>query len=118
MRKFIIICFAIAILIGCSQKDTTEKGLAETDQTSPDSLVIELTGENGKSVFDLLLENHQVDYQESPMGIFIKAIDSMANNSQSFWIYSVNDTMANTSSNKYITNDGDLIKWHYRKNSK
>ncbi len=117
MRIFFIICLVVAIVISCSQKEIAQRESSETEQISPDSLVIELTGQNGKSVLDLLIENHYVDYNESSMGVFIKAIDSVANGSQAFWLYSVNDIMAQTSSDKYITNDSDLIKWHYRKSS-
>ncbi|MBU0983463.1 MAG: DUF4430 domain-containing protein, partial [candidate division Zixibacteria bacterium] len=32
-----------------------------------------------------------------------------------FWVYSVNDTMAQTACDKYVTSTGDRIVWHYRK---
>jgi hypothetical protein len=117
MKKLIPIILITAIIIfACSTKDNTSADKKNSDEiTSKDSLTIELTGIDNKTVFDILNENHQIDYQSSSMGVFVKAIDSIYNSSEIFWLFSVNDSMAKTSSDKFMTKNGDIIKWHFRK---
>jgi hypothetical protein len=79
-----------------------------------DSLVIELAGRDSVSVFDLLLADHEVDHYATAMGAFVRAIDSLENSSTACWIYTVNDSMADIASDRYITTDSDSVKWHYR----
>lgn len=117
MKKLIPILLLAALIISAcsSNKDTASDTNNSPENTPIDSLIIELAGVDNKSVFDILNENHQIDYQPSSMGVFVKAIDSVYNSSDVFWLYSVNDSIAKTSSDKYKTKNGDIIKWHYRK---
>jgi hypothetical protein len=75
---------------------------------------IVLRGEDGKTVFELLTENHKVDYMESEMGIFIKSIDGIENKSGHFWMYSINDEPGEIACDKAAVSDGDVIKWEYK----
>ena len=77
--------------------------------------MIELEGVDSLTVFEILRSKHQVDYLTTAAGVFIKAIDSLENTSDFFWIYSVNDTMPQVASDKYHTSDGDSVRWHYRR---
>ncbi len=111
---------AIAIsltLAACASDDR------ETDQTETaalvdscaDSVVIELTGRDSLSVFDLLKAGHDVDYRTTLSGIFVTAIDSVRSSADCFWIYSVNDTAPPVACDRWITVDGDRVKWHFRR---
>ncbi|UCD63901.1 MAG: DUF4430 domain-containing protein [Candidatus Zixiibacteriota bacterium] len=80
-----------------------------------DSLIIEMTGRDSLSVLDILMAEHQVDYFSTAAGVFVTAIDSIGGASRLFWVYSVNDTMAQVASDRYITRSGDRIKWHLRR---
>ena len=81
----------------------------------PDSMVIEIKGETGKSILELTCENYKVDYINSSMGVFVKAIDSTAATGKYAWLCSVNDSFVPVAVDAYITNDTDIIEWHYRK---
>jgi len=81
-------------------------------------MTIELLGADSVSVFDLLVAEHDVDYLSSGTGVFVKAIDSVANNTGYYWLYSVNDSMAQAAADKYLTSDGDRVVWHYRRAGK
>jgi hypothetical protein len=114
----VFLLFAMSIA-SCGQKEESASIKVETD-TIPatggeDSLTIALTGRDSVTVFDLLVESHQVDYAQSSMGVFIKTIDSVTNSSGVFWLYSINDSMASVAADKYITKDNDRVIWHFRK---
>jgi len=121
MLRNLLLCFVIACLIftfgGCSDTDTNSKteSMDKTDSTPVDSLVIVLAGQEGKSVFEITEQEHELDYIPSIAGNFIQAIDSIEISSKYGWLFSVNDSMGGVASDKYITKDGDVIKWHYRK---
>jgi len=74
-----------------------------------------MNGVDGKSVFEITKEQHEVEYIESAVGMFVQAIDSVEIGTDYGWLYSVNDSMGQVASDKYITDDSDIIKWHYRK---
>lgn len=115
--RFLMIACAVLILLGwggCgndNKADSTDK----TNGAPVDSLVIVLQGETGQSVFEITQREHAVDFISSIDGNFVQAIDSIEINSKYGWLYSVNDSMGQVASDKYITNNGDTIKWHYRK---
>ena len=75
---------------------------------------IVLKGEDGKTVFEILTENHEVEYMESDMGIFIKSIDGIENKGGRFWMFSINDEPGQAACNKAQVSDGDIIKWEYK----
>ena len=91
------------------------KDIDTTQQTNRDSLIIELTGVDSMTVFQLLKSTHDVDYQSSAQGIFVQAIDSIPNGERTYWMYSVNDSMGQVACDQYMTRTGDRIRWHYRK---
>ncbi|MCP4684560.1 MAG: DUF4430 domain-containing protein, partial [bacterium] len=83
--------------LACSeQADSTADNKTAVDSAAIaapiDSLVITLVGVDSVSVLNLLQTHHTVDIQESSMGAFVKAIDSVENAGGYFWLYSVNDS--------------------------
>jgi hypothetical protein len=115
-----VIILLVTSLWGCggSEKDVktgSSSGQMLSDARPVDSIILELTGKDGRSVFEITIEKHQLDFIESAVGNFIKSIDSVEINHAYGWMYSVNDTMGTVASDKYITNDSDIVKWHYRK---
>ena len=82
--------------------------------SSKDSLTVELTGVDSTTVFDLLRQHHEVEYRSTVTGTFVTSIDSVAVGDGYFWVYSVNDKMATTACDKYVTSNGDRVRWHYR----
>ena len=115
-NKYLLITSILIGLLALVQCGTKEKGDASDKKPAiVDSLVIELNGVNGKSVFDLVAVNHKVNFIPSEAGNFVTAIDSVESGYHYGWLYSVNDTMGLVASDRYVTKDGDRIKWHYRK---
>ncbi len=117
-RIILIMLIYALVIVGCTaDTDRTAQTKAETAEVSDqphDSLVIELTGVDSMSVLDLLEAGYPIEKVESVAGTFVKAINSVENNSSFFWLYSVNDSMGQVASDKYITHDSDRVKWHYR----
>ena len=106
-----ILILSLLFLYSCGgEKDDSSENIGNNNS---DSLVIELAGITGKSVFEITAERYDVDFVGSSMGIFIKAIDSIPSTRKFVWLFSVNDSFVTISSDDYITNDTDVIKWHY-----
>lgn len=110
-----IIILGLFYVLACGSKDNHTAENKNKGNNYTDSLVIELAGFTGKSVFELTREKFNVDFVESSMGVFIKVIDSTPSTRNFAWLFSVNDSFVTIGSNDYITNDTDVIKWHYRK---
>jgi len=116
----VLMIFLSSILLSCSSGDDKADSGDGTVFDSlaieyEDSITIELTGRDSVSVFQLLREEHDVEYLATALGVFVKSIDSVENGSRSFWIYTVNDSVSETASDKYITCENDRVRWHYRK---
>lgn len=109
------------ILAGCRSEDSSRSQELDPDQDSAllpaahDSLIIEMEGVDSLSVFDVLKAQHQVDYFSTAAGVFVRAIDSIGGDSRTFWVYSVNDSVAQVACDRYITRSGDRIRWHFRR---
>lgn len=110
------------LLCSCGSKTENESDLKQSEAGNstalsppPDSVVIELAGADSQTVFDLLKDGHEVEYKSSVMGIFVTAIDSIENSAGAYWIYSVNDSVPQVASDKYVTKNGDVVKWRFRK---
>lgn len=112
---FILVVLLIPVIICCTGKSSTREKSGADRADSPDSLIITLAGQTGQSVFEITRAVHKVDFLDSPAGVFVKAIDSLESGYYYGWIYSVNDTVGRIASDRFITKDGDLIKWHFRK---
>jgi hypothetical protein len=117
--KFLAIGLILGLLLlaGCGEKKNETEATSKMEEKSEpvDSLVITLQGVNGESVYELTKKHHQVESVESAVGRFVHTIDSVSINSNYGWMYSVNDTMGQVASDKYITHDSDVVQWHYRK---
>ena len=111
----LILISGLLAVLACGNNEKNSAAKTNRDNNFTDSIVIELAGFTGKSVFDLTLEKYNVDYVESSVGIFVKAIDSIPSTKNFGWLFSVNDSFVPVGSNDYITNDTDVIKWFYRK---
>jgi hypothetical protein len=109
------------LLLSCGDRDERTSGETSTVSASDtiagpvDSVVIRLTGVDSLTVLDLLLQEHEVQYKSTAMGIFVSAIDSFESGSGVYWLYSVNDTFPQVASDKMVTGDSDRVVWHFRK---
>ena len=116
-----LLILSALLLCSCDSKTENESNLRQRqagDSTAlsspPDSVVIELAGADSQTVFDLLEDGHEVEYKSSVIGIFVTAINSIENSAGAYWIYSVNDSVPQVACDKYVTKNGDVVKWHFR----
>ena len=114
-RMLIIFAALLLFAAGCSQTDKTETAKKPVAEEPFDSLIVELRGVDSLTVFDILKSSHRVDFATTAAGVFVKGIDSVENGGDFYWIYSVNDSMAQTAADRYVTTQGDIICWHYRR---
>jgi hypothetical protein len=119
MKRWIIILVAVVLLIGgiaggIYYKNNQEKTDSSTSSEESASTAIEYNGAEGMSALNLLLELADVKYENSEAGAYVTAINGLANTDNEFWLYSVNDEQAMVAADKYITKDGDKIKWEYK----
>jgi len=118
----IIMTLLLSLLINACGKEAEQEKETE-QQVSPkelqaesdaDSIIIELVGKDSLTVFEILKAEHEVEYKYSATGLFVLGIDSVSNGNNHFWLYSVNNRMVRSACDKFLSQDGDTIKWHYR----
>lgn len=114
------ICGLILFAVSCGEGEKAapkenQKDSQEVEKEPGDSIVLVFQGQSGRSVFEIMDDEHEVDYIGSAVGNFVNAIDSLEVNSKYGWLYSVNGVMGTVASDKYITDDSDIVRWHYRK---
>ena len=115
LALYIVVVLVFFSLLACNNKENSKTKKTINGNKQLDSLVIQLAGITGKSVFDLTRENYDVEFVESSLGIFVNSIDLTPSTRNFGWFFSVNDSFVPVASNDYITNDTDVIKWHYRR---
>ncbi|MBD3258531.1 DUF4430 domain-containing protein [candidate division GN15 bacterium] len=113
-RLTVLLLLLLASLSGCGS-DTDQSSADRDSATDQDSVVIALDGEDSVSVFEILTREHEVDFESSAMGVFVRAIDSIEGGDGYYWFYAVNDTMGQTAADKRITATGDRVTWHLRR---
>ncbi len=90
----------VATVIGCTKTENTFQ-------------IIALPDSSGISIFDLLRMNHEVEYDSTSSGVFVKSIDGTPNTRSAYWLFFVNDTAATTASDKYVLHGGEKVEWRY-----
>lgn len=108
-----------SLLFACGEaeeKSSTEGTPAVGEHMAyRDSIVLNLDGVDSTTVLQLLQQDHSVHALSTAGGAFVEGIDEYGDNGEYFWIYTVNDTAPTVACDRYITSDGDKIKWHFRK---
>ncbi|MBU1319794.1 MAG: DUF4430 domain-containing protein [candidate division Zixibacteria bacterium] len=103
-RRYIIttiLLLMFALAVACSPR---------AGRTTPEN-VIALPDSSGVSVFELLKAHHEVDYDQTSSGVFVKGIDSIIGSSSAYWLYFVNDTAGTVASDKYMLQSGEKVEW-------
>lgn len=113
-RKIVLLLIPLIaagiLLTGCQKKSIPADSVIAQEQ------VKELTyqGQDGKSVYDVLKENHQVEADESDLGVMVKSIDGVSQTDSEFWLYDVNGEQSNLSADKQQTKSSDVINWQLK----
>jgi len=118
VRTLITVMAGAILLLSCSSGDQPAKRNTSeyADELAyHDSVVLELDGSDSLSVFDLLQAEYENEYQSTISGKFVTEIEGLEVGPEYFWLFSVNDEVPSVACDKYVTSDGDRVKWHYRK---
>ncbi|MBD3401878.1 DUF4430 domain-containing protein [candidate division GN15 bacterium] len=89
-------------------------GRRKTEGDPKDIATIELTGRDSTTVFELLNEAHEVQFKQSSLGTFVTGIDTLEVTPETFWVYTVNDSMPDVGADRCTTQAGDRVVWHLR----
>lgn len=88
--------------------------------TGEDSYKYSKKAEEGISVFDLMKkiseeEGFSFKYQESDLGAFVEEIKGVKNDTSSnmYWMFYINDKMAEVGASQYVLKDNDTVEWKY-----
>lgn len=73
-----------------------------------------LSLQSGATAYDALVATGvQVNARPTGYGTYVAAIDGVAENAGSGWVYAVNGTEPNTTCSNYVLSDGDTMTWTY-----
>lgn len=83
---------------------------------------VEMPEQEEYTVFDVLswhVEKQGIELvtKKYNFGIFIQGIGEKIGDMNSFWLYYVNDRMANVSADNMVVKEGDVIKFEFSSNS-
>jgi uncharacterized protein YxeA len=127
MKKWqkILIAIIVLAIIGVAgytyknqhnQAGTTDLSSSTLPTTPSDwqSKVITYSGEEGKTVYEILKLGYQVEANEGSSGVMVNSINGLKATDKDFWLYSVNGQDATVAADKYFTKTSDQIKWEYK----
>lgn len=70
---------------------------------------ISYQGQDGKTVLDLLKENHEVVESSG----FVQGIDGRIGSSTAYWLWYLNGQEGLVGAKDYVTKNGDTIEWRF-----
>jgi hypothetical protein len=65
----------------------------------------------GESVLAQTKAHYQIEYDSSAVGVFVKAVDGVAQTKSAYWLYFVNGKGGQVSCEECTPNAGDTIEW-------
>lgn len=95
-------------------EDVGELTQEPSNSITEESKLISLTAsEDNTQAWNLLIDNHQIIYQEYDFGIFLEGIDGLKGNQENFWAIYVNGEKSATGISDIVLNEGDVIEFKY-----
>jgi hypothetical protein len=116
LNQYAYIIFALTLL--CFVGYAIDQSLRLNNkqiQQQQNNLTISYNGRSGKTVLEILKENHNPEIEETSGGSFVNSINGKKNTSNSFWVYYVNGKQGTVASDQYETKDEDKVEWKYEK---
>lgn len=120
--------YAIYDSVALSSNTTSQiiQDTSSTPQSSPsleaqdvsttvetDTLFTITATESGKTAFELLQSQAQVEFTEYPFGVFIESINGLAGDASNFWALYVNDEYSQTGADQTVLESGDVVEFRY-----
>jgi hypothetical protein len=119
---FILVTAALGLFAACSSDNQKPEPVAGgvpfayvEPADSRDSLVVEMTGVDSLTVFELLQKAVRVEYLSSVQGVFVTYIEDVGGPGDYYWVYSINGEMANVACDRLTPRNGDEVRWHFRR---
>jgi hypothetical protein len=94
-----------------NNEEFAEESLAQIPEEA--KLIALTASEDDTQAWDLLINNHQIIYQEYDFGIFLEGIDGLKGDQHNFWAIYVNGEKSDIGISDIILNDGDIIEFKY-----
>ena len=95
-------------------EDVGELTQEPSNSITEESKLISLTAsEDNTQAWNLLIDHHQIIYQEYDFGIFLEGIDGLKGNQENFWAIYVNGEKSETGISDIVLNEGDVIEFKY-----
>lgn len=101
-------------LAGCNWRTNPFHKAVATQTAVVQSSVIEYEGKSGQTAYDLLKVGNEVQADTSSLGVMVKSINGLTQTDKEFWTYTVNGVMAEVGADKYVTKDGDKVRWELK----
>lgn len=102
--------FFLLLLVSCSGDGDKEE---QTQIIEDGDTQITLDIESGKTVFELLQAQHQIEFSQSAQGVFVLSINTVKNEGGKAWRYFINDKPGNVACDKAVVFEGDVVQWRY-----
>lgn len=112
--KIIAIMAGVLVIVGTGYFIAVKRRATTPTQEMAQAEKIEYSGQDGKSVCDILKENHQVESTESSFGEMVNSIDGLVATDSEFWLYSINGEMGEVACDQQLTSASDQITWEYK----
>lgn len=114
-RQGLIIAAILIVLvaIGTLVSQVAESQPRSKTTATPAVQSITYSGEEGKTVLELLERSHKVEKQETPYGTYVHSIDGIAQTDNSIWLPYVDGVSLSESADKVQTASNQTISWRY-----
>lgn len=112
-----IAIIVIVAVVGVNYYQNSDKSSTTEPEVTVEQVqakTITYSGEDGKTVYDILNENYQVEADTSSFGVMVKSINGLAATDSEFWLYSVNGESGNVAADKAVTKSDDTVLWEYK----
>ena len=109
----IVVAIVLFGLVGHFIGKYDQNKVTEETATVAATQVFAYDGEDGKNALELLKAKADVQTQDSSLGSFVTSINGVENSEDHFWLFFVNDEMANSGADQFQTKNDDKIEWRY-----
>ncbi len=119
-RQAVTVIVTLLVLIGLgvaadnyNAKHPGTTGTQTQSQAQNQTASISYSGQDGKTVLELLQGNHKVETKDSSYGTFVTSIDGKAGTDNAAWIYYVDGKQGTVGANEAQTTHEQTIEWRY-----
>lgn len=89
-----------------------EQAVTVEDNAQATTIVV-VADQEGKTVFELLNEQYDIEYTEYDFGVFIESIEGVAGDQGHFWSLYVNDELSPTGADQTTVSPDDMVEFRY-----